>query len=144
MSTSANAQPPTPVQGIRELAEMCRRAGVTELHADDATVAVRLLLEPEALDAGDISLNVVLAVESASTGPYVQLSQWVGIFHRGAFDGAVMPQEGRAVRKGEALGVIVAMGLEHELLCDRDGIIERFLIEDGAPVEYGQPLLEIS
>jgi acetyl-CoA carboxylase biotin carboxyl carrier protein len=47
---------------------------------------------------------------------------------------------GQAVKAGETVCIIEAMKLLNEIESDRDGIIKEVLVENGQPVEYGQPL----
>lgn len=49
--------------------------------------------------------------------------------------------EGQAFQEGQNLGGIAALGIVHELVATCPGEIVEVLVEDGQPVEYGQPLL---
>lgn len=49
--------------------------------------------------------------------------------------------QGQRVKKGDVVGIIEAMKLMNEILAPRDGVIEAVLAEDGALVEYNQPLI---
>ena len=51
---------------------------------------------------------------------------------------------GDKVHKGQVLCVIEAMKLMNEIESDYNGKIEKILVEDGQPVEYGTPLFEIA
>ena len=51
---------------------------------------------------------------------------------------------GKEVKKGDTLCIIEAMKLMNEIESDYNGKIEKILIEDGQPVEYGTPLFEIA
>jgi acetyl-CoA carboxylase biotin carboxyl carrier protein len=50
---------------------------------------------------------------------------------------------GDQVQKGAVLCIIEAMKLFNQIECDVDGVIVRMLVENGQPVEYGEPLYEI-
>ena len=50
---------------------------------------------------------------------------------------------GDTVKKGQTLGIIEAMKLMNEIESDYDGTVAEVLVENGAPVEYGQPLFRI-
>jgi acetyl-CoA carboxylase biotin carboxyl carrier protein len=50
---------------------------------------------------------------------------------------------GDTVRQGQALLIIEAMKVMNQIASPRDGRVKRILVADGAPVEYGQPLLVI-
>ncbi len=68
----------------------------------------------------------------------------VGLF-RLATNGfpAQIPQPGDQVHTGQNLGVIELMHIPSHLISPVSGIIEGILAEDGAGVEYGQPLMVI-
>lgn len=65
----------------------------------------------------------------------------------GTFYAAAAPDEkpfvtrGQSVKKGEVVGIIEAMKLMNEIVAPRDGVIDTILVEDGAMVEYNQPLM---
>jgi acetyl-CoA carboxylase biotin carboxyl carrier protein len=52
-------------------------------------------------------------------------------------------REGDRVREGQLLAAIEAMKVPNDLRAPVSGIVSRLLVEDGAPVEYGQTLLTI-
>jgi len=54
-----------------------------------------------------------------------------------------VPEVGRRVVRGQTLGVVESMRLQCAIRTERAGIIEQVLVADGAPVEFGQPLLVI-
>ncbi len=49
-------------------------------------------------------------------------------------------QVGDRVKKGQTLGIVEAMKLMNEIESDFDGELQRFYVENGQAVEYGQPL----
>jgi acetyl-CoA carboxylase biotin carboxyl carrier protein len=50
---------------------------------------------------------------------------------------------GQSVKEGDALCIIEAMKLLNEIEADKSGVIKEILVENGEPVEYGQPLFVI-
>jgi acetyl-CoA carboxylase biotin carboxyl carrier protein len=50
---------------------------------------------------------------------------------------------GDSVEEGQTIGYIDVLGVSHEVFAPAAGVIERFLVMDGQPVEYGQPLARI-
>lgn len=63
----------------------------------------------------------------------------VGVFRRGA-DHAV--GEGDVVRAGQTLASVESVRIFHPIRAPSAGTLLRFLVDDGAPVEYGQDLIE--
>lgn len=142
-SDPGSADTTVSVEGIRALADLCLSAGVHEIEASDGGWSVRLLIDGTLAAAAPEGDDRALAAGEPA-GPHIVHSEWVGIFHR-AIDGvsASYVQEGQQVRSGDVVCAIEAMQMQHEQCTDRDGVIARFLVEDGTPIEYGQPLLEI-
>lgn len=64
-------------------------------------------------------------------------AEHVGVFHRGAV--AV----GDRVKAGQVLGQIDTMRLLSDCKAPRAGTIVGLLVDEGQPVEYGQPLIEL-
>ncbi|RJQ21485.1 MAG: acetyl-CoA carboxylase biotin carboxyl carrier protein [Nitrospiraceae bacterium] len=68
----------------------------------------------------------------------------VGIFHRAPSpESAPFVEIGSAVKKGQVLCIVEAMKLMNEIESDTDGVISKILVENGQPVEYGEPLFLI-
>ena len=71
-------------------------------------------------------------------------SPMVGTFYRAASPGAPPFVEiGQSVTKGQTLCIIEAMKLLNEIESDASGTVKAILVENGQPVEYGQPLFTI-
>ena len=65
----------------------------------------------------------------------------VGTFYRAAApDAPPFVNEGDVIKEGQALGIIEAMKLMNEIEARVAGRIVKVLVENGQPVEYGQPL----
>jgi len=73
----------------------------------------------------------------------------VGIFRRGRFAGGKRVgkgscvNEGDTVKKGSAIGYIEQLGTHIEVKAPQPGEVVRFVVEDGAPVEYQQVIMEL-
>jgi acetyl-CoA carboxylase biotin carboxyl carrier protein len=68
----------------------------------------------------------------------------VGTFYRApAPDAPPYVKEGDRVEKGQVLCIIEAMKLMNEIESEVSGIVRKILVENGEPVEYGQPLFLI-
>lgn len=71
-------------------------------------------------------------------------SPMVGTFYRAPSPGAPpFVEVGQAVSKGQTLCIIEAMKLLNEIESDAAGTVKAILVENGQPVEYGQPLFLI-
>jgi acetyl-CoA carboxylase biotin carboxyl carrier protein len=76
---------------------------------------------------------------------HVVTSPFVGTFYRKPNpDSPVYASVGDKVDKGAVLCIVEAMKLMNEIEADVAGTIQAILVEDGAPVEYGQPLFKIA
>ena len=83
---------------------------------------------PAAEDDGEMELAIVK-------------SPIVGTFYRASEPGArAFVEVGDVVRKGQVLCIIEAMKLMNEIDTDAAGTVKAILVENGQPVEYGQPL----
>lgn len=75
---------------------------------------------------------------------HVVKSPMVGTFYRAASPGsAPFVDIGKAVSSGDTLCIIEAMKLLNEIESDFTGTIKQILVENGQPVEFGQPLFII-
>lgn len=86
------------------------------------------------------------AEESAPAVPdgHVITAPMVGTLYRAPNPGAApFVEVGQSVQEGDALCIIEAMKLLNEIEADKSGVIKEILVENGAPVEYGQPLFVI-
>jgi acetyl-CoA carboxylase biotin carboxyl carrier protein len=71
-------------------------------------------------------------------------SPMVGTFYRAPSPGAPpFVEVGQQVTKGQTLCIIEAMKLLNEIESDASGMVKAILVENGQPVEYGQPLFTI-
>lgn len=83
------------------------------------------------------------AMEAAS-GPVFLRSPQVGTFYLSAEpQSEPFIHEGSVVELGQVIGLIEAMKLISEVEAETGGTVRRVLVEDGQPVEYGQPLYEL-
>ncbi len=71
-------------------------------------------------------------------------SPMVGTFYRSPSPGsAVFVEVGQSVQQGQPLCIIEAMKLLNEIEADKAGVVKEILVNNGEPVEYGQPLFVI-
>jgi acetyl-CoA carboxylase biotin carboxyl carrier protein len=79
--------------------------------------------------------------EAAAPEGHVIRSPMVGTFYRSsAPDAKAFVQVGDTIKAGDTLCIIEAMKLLNEIESDRDGTVKAILVENGQPVEYGEPL----
>jgi acetyl-CoA carboxylase biotin carboxyl carrier protein len=85
------------------------------------------------------------ATEEAPASDYSEVtSPMVGTFYRApAPEAPPYVELGSRVTKGQTLCILEAMKLMNELESDFDGVVREILVENGEPVEYGQPLFLI-
>lgn len=78
------------------------------------------------------------------TGHIVK-SPMVGTFYRSSAPGSpAFVEVGSEIKEGETLCIIEAMKLLNEIESDFSGVVQQILVENGQPVEFGQPLFVIA
>nr|WP_315486808.1 acetyl-CoA carboxylase biotin carboxyl carrier protein [uncultured Undibacterium sp.] len=93
--------------------------------------------------AAPVAASAAPAAAPAVEGHIVK-SPMVGTFYRAASPGsAAFVDIGKSVSAGETLCIIEAMKLLNEIESDFTGSIKQILVENGQPVEFGQPLFII-
>jgi acetyl-CoA carboxylase biotin carboxyl carrier protein len=72
---------------------------------------------------------------------HVVKAPMVGTFYRSPSpDAKPFIEVGQAVKEGDTICIIEAMKLMNEIEADASGVVKAILVENGQPVEYGQPL----
>jgi biotin carboxyl carrier protein len=131
------------LEEIRALIRLATEADITELDVDAPHVKVRI--KKGARNSVDRTVLDVPHPDGARAGPDGRLvpivAPMVGTFYRSAKPEApVFVNEGDEVHVGQTVCILEAMKLFNEITSEVDGRIARVLAENGAPVEYGQPL----
>ena len=156
------------VRELKALLNLMAENGVVELEIEDKKGKVRLVRgAAAALDHQPVNSATNSAPSSAKptakgqlkvTAPTVDKpppgsielqanqklveSPMVGTFYRAASpDADPFVEEGASVRKGQPLCIIEAMKMMNEIEADTAGRVVSILLENGNPVEYGQPLM---
>jgi len=76
---------------------------------------------------------------------HIVRSPMVGTFYRAPAPGSKnFAEVGQSVNAGDTLCIIEAMKLLNEIESDQGGVIKAILVENGQPVEYGEPLFVIA
>jgi len=141
------------VSDIDELLALMEHWGIAEMHltVDDATVDL-VRATPEVVET---EISTAEAVVMGAPAPIAQAvmeepelltiyAPAVGVFHL-AHRGFPhkTPHAGDQVQAGQIIGTIELMHVPNDLVSPVSGTIEAILTDDGAGVEYGQPLMVI-
>jgi acetyl-CoA carboxylase biotin carboxyl carrier protein len=144
---------------LKKLIDLVEESGIAELEVTEGEEKVRItrvsanaqvtyaqpmqFAAPAAPAAAAAPVAEAAAPAAANTANAVK-SPMVGTFYRSASPGAKpFAEVGQSVSVGDTLCIIEAMKLMNEIESDRAGVIKAILVEDGQPVEYGEPLFII-
>ena len=84
------------------------------------------------------------AEPAAGQEGHVLKAPMVGTFYRSSSpDAKPFVEVGQTVKEGQTICIIEAMKLMNEIEVDASGVVKAILVENGQPVEYGQPLFII-
>ena len=139
---------------VANLAQLVTRLGLSEIEVEkgDFKVRVSRLLSAAAASAPQPPATPLQAAPPAAEdketavadAPGMVKSPMVGtVYLRPAPAAAPFVDVGSKVKSGEKLLLVEAMKTFNEILAPREGTVTSILVEDGQPVEYGQPLLVI-
>ncbi len=143
---------------IKTLIDLVQQSGIAELEITEGEERVRISrngVPGTYAPAPMAASSYVLPVEAAVTAPTVVpgpvepsghtlKSPMVGTFYRCPSPGTPSFVEvGQTVNKGQTLCIIEAMKLLNEIESDAAGVVKAIMVENGQPVEYGQPLFII-
>lgn len=93
---------------------------------------------------GETSPQSEELLEAEDKNVFDVLSSQVGFFSRfNSRTGKQYVKLRDIVRKGDVIGVVMAMHIEHKIVAESDGKITDFLVEEKQPVEYSQPLVRL-
>ncbi|NMG28880.1 acetyl-CoA carboxylase biotin carboxyl carrier protein [Aromatoleum evansii] len=144
---------------LKKLIDLVQESGISELEVTEGEEKVRIAKHiaapsapaympaaPMAALAAAPTTNVVVApVADALPDGNVVKSPMVGTFYRATAPGAKpLADVGQNVAVGDRLCIIEAMKLMNEIESEFAGTIKAILVENGQPVEYGQPLFVIA
>ena len=139
---------------IRELAKLLDETGLTEIEIERAGLRVRV-----GRSGGNVThitshggtaapppsaAPTTVASADPAKHPGAVTSPMVGTAYRGSAPGAApFVDLGSKVVVGETLIIIEAMKTMNQIPAPRSGTVTQILIEDGQPVEFGEPLVII-
>lgn len=141
------------IKEIRELLKLLEESDVSEFSLESAGMKLTIRKGGFQAPAKETPLKEAVSQETTpeTTKPAVSMedlysvkSPMVGTFYRApAPDAPPYVQIGDTVAKGQVLCIIEAMKLMNEIESETSGEIVDILVENGHPVEYGQPLFLI-
>jgi acetyl-CoA carboxylase biotin carboxyl carrier protein len=143
---------------LKTLIDLVSESGIAELEITEGEGKVRIVkfsqaqhpvaytapvAAPAYAPAAGVASSAAPEAAPVAAGHTVK-APMVGTFYRAANPGsAAFVEVGRTVKEGEPLCIIEAMKLLNEIEADKSGVITEILVENGEPVEYGQPLFVI-
>jgi acetyl-CoA carboxylase biotin carboxyl carrier protein len=137
---------------IRELAKLLDETGLTEIEFERDGVSIRVARQSGTPAARSRTAEPPLAAPVAPAAvladpaqhPGLVASPMVGTAYLGTAPGArPFVDVGSQVKVGETLIIIEAMKTMNQIPAPRSGTVIQILVEDGQPVEYGEPLMII-
>jgi acetyl-CoA carboxylase biotin carboxyl carrier protein len=133
---------------IRELAALLNETGLTEIEVEHDKMRIRV-----ARNAAPVAIQAPVGapiaarsepIPAADPASHVGVvpSPMVGTAFRAPEPGAKTYVEvGDKVREGQTLLIVEAMKTMNQIAAPRAGTVTRIMVEDGQPVEYGEPLM---
>ncbi len=137
---------------IRSLADLLNETGLSEIEIEENNLRVRVartLTMPTHVVPSSYAPPATASVAANSASnlenhPGVVTSPMVGTAYRAPEPGApFFVDVGSVVREGETLLIVEAMKTMNQISAPRGGTVKRILVENGQPVEYGEPLMII-
>ena len=146
---------------LKKLIDLVEESGIAELEVTEGEEKVRITrvspnstvhyaqpmtmqVPQHAAPAAAPAAAEAPAVVSVANNPGTVKSPMVGTFYRRPSPQSTpFVEVGQQVNVGDTLCIIEAMKLMNEIEADASGVIKAILVENGEPVEYGQPLFII-
>jgi acetyl-CoA carboxylase biotin carboxyl carrier protein len=145
---------------LKKLIDLVEESGIAELELTEGEEKVRISRQPAAQPMQYAPMPHMMqyapapaaapvapaAAAPAEAGPpaiegHVVKSPMVGTFYRAPSpDAKAFVEIGSQVSAGDTLCIIEAMKLLNEIESDVSGVVKAILVENGQPVEYGEPL----
>jgi acetyl-CoA carboxylase biotin carboxyl carrier protein len=144
---------------LKTLIDLVAESDIAELEVTEGESKVRIVKSSAAPQSQMIMMQPQQAMQQplAATAPlsatpvaiiepqgHIVKSPMVGSFYRSSAPGSPpFVEVGSTVKEGDTLCIIEAMKLLNEIDADASGVIKQILVENGQPVEFGQPLFVI-
>jgi acetyl-CoA carboxylase biotin carboxyl carrier protein len=139
------------LEDLKELIELLKDTDITELQIEKDGTKVKIKRE-KLLSSIEMPVHkstvfqekIVAETEEETQRLVTITSPIVGTFYRSPSpEAAPFVEVGLNVNKGQVLCIVEAMKLMNEIESDAEGIVVKILVENGQPVEYGEPLFLI-
>jgi acetyl-CoA carboxylase biotin carboxyl carrier protein len=133
---------------VRELVEVMRSNGLTELDVTAGSVEIRLRA-PKSGGSAKPNRDNARAASTSIPVQEQQLGHIVTAPMIGTFYASPSPGEppylrlGDTVHAGQTIGIIEAMKIMNEIVADRSGVVVEIMATNAQAVEYGSPLLRL-
>jgi acetyl-CoA carboxylase biotin carboxyl carrier protein len=141
---------------LKKLIDLVEESGISELELTEGEEKVRISRQQQgqvmqyapaymqAPQAAAPPVAMPAEAEVAAVDGHVMKSPMVGTFYRSPSPEAkAFIEIGASVNVGDTLCIIEAMKLLNTIEADHSGVIKAILVENGHPVEYGEPLFII-
>lgn len=146
-------------ENLIKLIQTVSDSGLTELKYEEDRIKIvlskktekmqvisRKIMQPDMtqLDYAEATAQNTEEQHAAVQEGHIIASPLVGIFYAAPSENAQpFVEVGDQVEKGQILGIVEAMKLMNDIECECNGTVAEILVENGQPVEYGQPLFRI-
>jgi acetyl-CoA carboxylase biotin carboxyl carrier protein len=139
------------LEDLKGLIELLKETDITELLVEKDGTKVKIKrekifssVEIPSHKAPSLQETILKETEDETQRLITVTSPIVGTFYRSPSpDAPVFIEVGVRIKKGQVLCIIEAMKLMNEIESETDGIVVKALVENGQPVEYGEPLFLI-
>jgi acetyl-CoA carboxylase biotin carboxyl carrier protein len=138
---------------LKKLIDLVQESGIAELEITEGEEKVKIVKggaviamaapvhAPALAELRAAPALAAPAEAEAGQEGHVVKAPMVGTFYRSPSpDAKVFVEVGQAVKEGDTICIIEAMKLMNEIEADASGSVKAILVENGQPVEYGQPL----
>jgi acetyl-CoA carboxylase biotin carboxyl carrier protein len=149
------------IRKVKKLIELLEESGIAEIEIKEGEESVRISRMPSGavamqapmyappLPAAAVAAAVAAPAAAAAPVPppsvdHLVQAPMVGTFYSAPAPGAkAFVQIGDEVKVGQVLCIIEAMKMMNQIESDRAGKVTSVLVQNGDPVEFGQPLFAI-
>ncbi|HEZ7444587.1 TPA: acetyl-CoA carboxylase biotin carboxyl carrier protein [Neisseria meningitidis] len=123
---------------LKKLIDLVEESGIAEIEVTEGEEKVRIT---RTIAAAPVYAAPAPAARDLSDA---QKSPMVGTFYRAPGPNAApFVEVGQQVKVGDTLCIIEAMKLMNEIEAEKSGTVKEILVENGTPVEFGEPLFII-